>query len=109
MFNTNVVLINKRVLKQRFKEFLIISSGEFEKIISPELIKNTKEQNGKSFVQLEGAIGSTLLNLDKYFRMNFNEGLVHFLNLAPENREKFFLPIKKRADFDEIYGVNLNE
>lgn len=109
LFNTNIVLINKKVLKQKFNSNLKISIEDFSKIIAPELIKNTKEQNGKSFIQLEGAIGSTLLNLDKYFRLNFKENLVHFLNLAPENREKFFLPIKKRADFNEIYGVDVNE
>ncbi len=103
LFNTNIVLFNKKALKEKFNKYLDVQKEDFYKILAPDLIKNVKEQNGKKFTQLEGAIGSTLLNLDKYFRLNHNQALVHFLNLAPENREKFFLPIKKRSDFDEIY------
>lgn len=104
LFNTNIVLFNKKILKEKFNKYLNVQKEDFYKILAPDLIKNVKEQNGKKFTQLEGAIGSTLLNLDKYFRLNHDQALVHFLNLAPENREKFFLPIKKRSDFDEIYG-----
>ena len=106
LFNTNIVLFNKKVLKEYFKKFLNIDKTDFYRVLAPDLIKNVKEQNGRKYIQLEGAIGSTLLNLDKYFRINYNQSLVHFLNLAPENREKFFLPIKKRSDFDEIYQQN---
>ena len=104
LFNTNIVLINKKALKEFFNKYLDVSESEFLEILAPDLIKNKKEQHGKEFIQLEGAIGSTLLNLDKYFRVKFDKDLVHFLNLAPENREKFFLPIKKREDFDGIYN-----
>lgn len=104
LFNTNIVLINKKALKEFFNKYLDVSESEFLDILTPDLIKNKKEQDGKEFIQLEGAIGSTLLNLDKYFRVKFEKDLVHFLNLAPENREKFFLPIKKREDFDGIYN-----
>ncbi len=105
LFNTNIVLINKQALKAAFDQYLNISEAEFRAIITPDLIKNTKEQDGKKFIQLEGAIGSVMLNLDKYFRQNFGKDLIGFLNLAPESREKFFLPIKTREDFEEIYGT----
>lgn len=104
LFNTNIVIINKRALKEAFEDELDIIEEEFIQIISPDLIKNIKEQDDKKFVQLEGAIGSLILNLDKYFRQNYDRALVSFLNLGPGDREKFFLPIKKREDFDEIYG-----
>ncbi len=105
LFNTNIVVINKKALKDAFQKYLRVSESEFMRIIAPDLIKNEKEQNGKKFIQLEGAIGSVILNLDKFFRTNYKKPLVSFLNLAPHNREKFFLPIKKREDFDEIYRL----
>ena len=105
LFNTNIVVINKKALKEKLQE-ANISAGEIKTILSPDLIKNVKEQDGKKFTQLEGAIGSTVLNLDKYFRQNHNGQLISFLNLAPENRRRFFVPIKKREDFDQIYGCD---
>ncbi len=104
-FNTNIVLINKKALKDLFENFLNVTESEFYDILSPDLIRNIKEQDSKEYIQLEGAIGSTLLNLDKYFRKNFDLKVVYFLNLSPENRENFFLPIKRREDFNEIYGT----
>jgi UDP-N-acetylglucosamine pyrophosphorylase len=104
LFNTNIVVINKKALKEKFIAHLNISEEKFRQIISPDLIKNSKKKEQESYTQLEGAIGSSLLNLDKYFRKSYNQNLVSFLNLAPENREKFFVPIKTRDDFDEIYG-----
>lgn len=112
LFNTNIVLINKSSLSKLFKKHLKeLGKDEFSDIITPDLIKNIKEQNGKSFIQLEGAIGSSLLNLDQYFRLKFNKGLISFLNLNPIEREHFFIPIKKRSDFDELlekYEYNIN-
>ena len=61
-----------------------------------------KTQDGVKFTQLEGAMGSTLLNLDGYFRKEFNQSIVSFVNLSSDDRESFFLPIKKREDFEEI-------
>jgi hypothetical protein len=104
LFNTNIVIVNKKALKEIFNQKLDLPEEEFIKIISPDLIKNIKEQDGKKFTQLEGAIGSTILNLDKYFRQSHSTPLVSFLNLAPESRETFFMPIKKREDFDQIYN-----
>ena len=103
LFNTNIVLINKKALKDIFNRCLSVDEAKFLEILTPDLIKNIKEQDGQEFIQLEGAIGSTLLNLDKYFREEFKKPVVHFLNLSPENREDFFLPIKTRQDFEDIY------
>lgn len=103
LFNTNIVLINKKSLKTKFNKFIkYIEADEFMNIISPDLIKNIKSQDGENFIQLEGAIGSTLLNLDKYFRLNFKTPLISFLNLDSRERENFFIPIKKMEDFEDL-------
>ncbi|MGI4991249.1 UTP--glucose-1-phosphate uridylyltransferase [Halobacteriovorax sp. GFR7] len=83
-FNTNLVLINFDALNDC-------------KIALPDLIKNQKEE----FIQLEGAMGSVLLNSDRLARENGRK-LVHILNVNKENRTKFFNPIKKMDDFDYI-------
>ncbi len=103
LFNTNIVVINTRALGTLFKRYL--SKLDREKllgILSPDLIKNVKVQDGKEFTQLEGAIGSVLLNIDKYFRLNYSINLIHLLNLDEKERENFFIPIKKMEDFEEI-------
>jgi hypothetical protein len=103
LFNTNIVILNKKALKNKFNQFLSdLGEDKFKEIISPDLIKNMKEQNGKKYVQLEGAIGSTLLNLDQFFRVEFDTPLISFLNLDSEDREKFFIPIKKIDDFTDL-------
>jgi len=101
LFNTNIVVINARALKDKLNK-LDIGQDQFSQIISPDLIKNNKTQNGKTYTQLEGAIGSTMLNLDKYFRLNLGESILSFLNLDPVTREKFFIPIKMIEDFHEL-------
>ena len=62
----------------------------------------TREQDGKKFIQLESALGSVVLNLDKFFRLNFSQPMVSFLNLSQKERTKFFMPIKKREDYELI-------
>ncbi|WP_412463519.1 UTP--glucose-1-phosphate uridylyltransferase [Halobacteriovorax sp. RT-2-6] len=83
-FNTNLVLINFNAL------------GDC-RIALPDLIKNQKGE----FVQLEGAMGSVLLNSDRLSR-DRGKKLVHILNVNKENRTKFFNPIKKIEDFNFI-------
>ncbi|MFG1500408.1 UTP--glucose-1-phosphate uridylyltransferase [Halobacteriovorax sp. XZX-3] len=80
-FNTNLVLINFNAVKDY-------------KIALPDLIKNQKGE----FVQLEGAMGSVLLNSDRLARKS-NRKLVHILNVNKENRTKFFSPIKNINDY----------
>lgn len=103
LFNTNVVVINKKALKEIFNEVISdIKTEDFIKSFAPDVIRNVKEQDGKKFTQLESALGSVMLNLDKFFRTVHRKSLVSFLNYAPENREKIFMPIKKREDYEEI-------
>lgn len=80
-FNTNLVLVNFNAIKEC-------------EIALPDLIKNQKGE----YIQLEGAMGSVLLNSDRIARLN-NTKLVHILNVNKENRSKFFNPIKKLDDF----------
>ena len=99
LFNTNIVLINSKILSGLLTG---ISESELSDIIAPDLIRNKKTQDGKEFIQLEGAIGSVMLNLDRYFREKHDRPLIRFLNLNPVERENFFIPIKKMEDFEDI-------
>ena len=72
-------------------------------IITPDVIQNTKTQDGKKYIQLEGALGSVMLNFDKYIRINYNKQAVHFLNLDESERSNFFCPIKTMDDFEKIF------
>jgi hypothetical protein len=104
LFNTNIVLINKKALKEKFNEYLPqLDSLSFIKQFSPDVIQNIKTQNDKSYIQLESALGSVVLNLDKYFRLSHGTALVSFLNLDESNRRRFFMPIKKREDYDLLF------
>ena len=103
LFNTNIVIFNKKALKETFDKYLNnISSEEFSLKFVPDIIKNIKEQDGENFIQLESALGSVVLTLDRYFREEFKQPLVSFINLNVADRQKFFMPIKKRSDYDEI-------
>jgi hypothetical protein len=103
LFNTNIVIINKKALKEVFNKYICsMSADSFAEAFAPDVIKNIKEQDGEKFIQLESALGSVVLSLDKYFRDQFNQPVVSFLNLNHNDREKFFMPIKKRSDYDEI-------
>ncbi len=102
LFNTNIVILNVEAIKSIFSRVPDLTEEKLLKALTPSVIKNIKEQNGENFTQLEGALGSVVLNLDKYFRLNFGEKLVHFLNLDSVEREEFFIPIKKMQDFEDI-------
>jgi hypothetical protein len=81
-----------------------IGEDEFLKIISPDLISNVKEQKdadgiSRKYLQLEGAMGSTLMNLDRYWRKKYGQALVHLINVERKYRTEFFSPIKAAFDF----------
>lgn len=95
-FNTNLVLLNIDVLKKLFAN---VNKEEILEASLPDVILNKKEQNGKTFTQLEGAMGSVFLNLDKYWRGKFGKPLIHIMNVSKANRTRFFSPIKSAFDY----------
>ncbi len=104
-FNTNMVILNYDVLSEMIEALVQkIGESEFLKIIAPDLILNQKSQidgDGvkRNYIQLEGAMGSVFLNLDKYWRMTFKKPIVHFLNIDTKHRTRFFSPIKTAFDY----------
>ncbi len=102
LFNTNIVVINEAALREKFSLLKETELESFLQAIAPDVISNVKEQDGKKFTQLESALGSVMLNLDRHFRANFDEKMVSIVNVSPEDREGFFIPIKKREDYDRL-------
>lgn len=112
-WNTNTVLINYSVLIPFLRELRdMIGEDLFQQIITPDLIENTKEQNGKQFIQLEGAMGSAMLNLNGFIQTTSDprvrqlarqhgfidrygaERLVYIVHVGLENRTDFSTPTK---------------
>ncbi|MFL5814388.1 MAG: UTP--glucose-1-phosphate uridylyltransferase [Bdellovibrionia bacterium] len=104
-FNTNMALFNYDVLTPKIKKLVSeIGEHEFMKIVAPDLISNVKKQKDpdgvvRKYLQLEGAMGSSLLNLDRYWRQHYKEPLVHFINVEKDARTEFFSPIKSAFDY----------
>jgi len=103
--STNLTLFNYDVLAPKIQKLVDeIGEDEFMKIISPDLIRNVKEKKTaagavQKFVQLEGAMGSTIMNLDRFWRKHYGEPLVHLLNVDVNRRTEFFSPIKSAFDY----------
>ncbi|HLD99067.1 MAG TPA: UTP--glucose-1-phosphate uridylyltransferase [Bdellovibrionota bacterium] len=98
--NTNLALFNYQVLVPKIEKLVAeIGEDEFMKIIAPDLILNWKEQNGRKYLQLEGAMASTLMNLDRYWRKRYRQPLVHLIDVDRVQRTRFFSPIKSAFDF----------
>jgi hypothetical protein len=103
--NTNLVLINYEVLAPRVEKLVAeIGEDEFLRCLCPDLIRNKKKQidsDGieREYTQLEGAMGSSLMNLDRYWRARFHEPLVHVINVDRQHRTEFFSPVKSAFDF----------
>jgi hypothetical protein len=104
-FNTNMALFNYDVLVPML-ETLASEIGEraFLDLLAPDLIMNWKEQTDddgvvRKYLQIEGAMGSSLLNFDRYWRKRYGTPLVHFVNVERENRTRFFSPIKTAFDY----------
>jgi hypothetical protein len=111
-FNTNIALINYSVILPFLKDlYELVGIKEFSKIISPDLIKNEKIQNDKVYIQLEGALASTLLNLAGFVKTTKDKKIIKLIrrhdindfltivNIGKQNRTKFFTPIKYAWDF----------
>lgn len=132
-FNTNTALVNYGVLAPFLRDLAgVVGEEELGRIVSPMLIRNKKKQREeggeREYVQLEGALCSTLLNLDGYLsecglpevrevlaRHGFLEGgRVRFLrvvNVDAERRTRFFTPVKNAFDFwlqfhSDLFRVN---
>ncbi|MFA5092972.1 MAG: NAD-glutamate dehydrogenase domain-containing protein [Candidatus Omnitrophota bacterium] len=125
-FNTNIALINYSVLSPIFKSILEIKTKDIdfegekltgaellERIVSPDLIENVKtREDGKNYTQLEGAIGSALLNCNAFFSATKDprikkilsdvigdNKLLRIVNVDASQRTKFFTPIKSAFDY----------
>lgn len=105
MFNTNMVLINYEELTPIIQAlYAKVGEAKFNEIIGPNLIKNWKAQIDKDgverkYLQLEGAMGSVILNLDKYFRLHEARSILSFVNIDRAHRTSFFAPIKTAFDY----------
>ncbi|OFZ55132.1 MAG: hypothetical protein A2428_06285 [Bdellovibrionales bacterium RIFOXYC1_FULL_54_43] len=103
--STNLTLFNYEVLVPKIEQLVCeIGEDQFLKIIAPDLIRNVKKQKDaagkeRKYLQLEGAMGSTLMNLDRYWRRRYGEPLVHLINVDRRHRTQFFSPIKSAFDF----------
>ncbi|MBU2251505.1 MAG: UTP--glucose-1-phosphate uridylyltransferase, partial [Candidatus Omnitrophica bacterium] len=115
-FNTNIVLINYSLVAKLLQDLLKeVFSGDVQKlqtILAPDLIANTKKgPDGKDYIQLEGPIGTSLINLNNYFALNqdnskvkeimqrYNvEKMLRIINVDTQNRSRFFTPIKFATD-----------
>ena len=115
-FNTNVAALNYSVLTPfmiDLHEYMVESGkeDEFAKIVTPDLLRNVKEQKGKEYIQLEGAMGSALLNLNGYIQTTSDAKikmllkkhkltqLLYIVNVDAQNRNQVFTPVKFAWDF----------
>ena len=103
--STNLTLFNYEVLVSLItREVEEIGEDAFMRIIAPDLISNVKEQVDRDGVtrkyrQLEGAMGSTIMNLDRYWRKKHGQPLVHLINVDRMHRTEFFSPVKSAFDY----------
>ncbi len=118
-FNTNTAIFNYQALTPLVEELVNkMGEKEFMKAVSPDLIKNAKKQidsDGieRTYIQLEGAMGSVLLNFDRLCRQRLGKKAVHFINVEKKNRTKFFTPIKTAFDFllqfhSDVFELNVH-
>ena len=103
LFNTNIVVINEAALKEKFNLLGDTRLENFLTAISPDVISNKKVQKNKTFIQLESALGSVMLNLDRFFRREFDQKIVSVVNVSEDDREGFFIPVKNREDYDYLF------
>lgn len=99
--STNLTLFNYEVLTQKLKNF---SEQELLQAMAPDLVPNWKEQKDKDgvvrkYLQLEGTMGTVIMNLDRYYRKKHGEALVSIVNIETSKRTDFFAPIKSAFDY----------
>lgn len=116
-FNTNTALVNYSVLTPLLKDLVsVIGIDRFVEVISPSLTPNMKRQRDadgefREYVQLEGALGSSLLNLDAFLSVTDDPAiqavmkkhgiikLLRLINVDTDDRTLFFTPIKNAFDY----------
>ncbi|MBU2102385.1 MAG: hypothetical protein KKF80_03230, partial [Candidatus Omnitrophica bacterium] len=131
-FNTNIVLINYSLIALLLQDLLReVFQGDIEKlqkifapdVIRPGIKKNKKD--GKDYIQLEGPIGTALLNLHNYVATSDDpkvkeilerhnvEKMLRIINVDTQNRTRFFTPIKFATDhwlqaYSDYYSLDTN-
>lgn len=124
-FNTNIAAVNYTALQPFLRELKeIIGENAFNEIVTPDLIPNEKKKGERRIVQLEGAMGSALLNLNGFVTTTENPQvqalmqkygfarLLTVVNTDETSRTKFFTPIKFAYDFvlyaqTDHFGVDI--
>lgn len=99
--STNLTFFNYEVLCRKLS---VLSDEELISAAAPDLVPNWKEQKDsdgatRKYLQLEGTMGSAILNLDRHYRKKFSEPLVSIVNIEVPDRTRFFSPIKSAFDY----------
>lgn len=115
LFNTNLSAYNENVLHPFLQELkAILGADRYFEITTPDLIANPKEKTvdgqKRQVYQMEGAKGSSLLNLNKFVMTTDNPEvialkqkygitrLVYFVNFDADKRTEVFTPEKYAWD-----------
>jgi UDPglucose 6-dehydrogenase len=130
-FNTNIFYINETLLAPILKDLRdVIGDEVFYSVIAPSLIfkagdksKIKTDESGNSYAPLDGAIGTVMHNLNRYFEENRDrpeiqaifakhgvEKILHFVDVP---RDKFFTPFKNPFDLylqrSDFYSLDVME
>jgi phosphoglucomutase len=134
-FNTNTVVLNYSVLVPFLRDLKKeIGDEEYFKIIGPLLIKNAKSKEIEvdgvkktvNYMQVEGALGTTMINLSNYVAQSDNakikellkqyniENLLRIVNLDTKDRTRFFTPSKLTIDYwlllySDLFKLDTND
>ncbi len=115
LFNTNTVLLNDTVLQPFLRELReTLGIEEYNRAISPKMMmKSVVQKDGKEYAQLEGAMGSSMLNLAGFLSTNNDPQIIdlckkhgidpnlflRLVNIDVNKRTDFFAPIKFPIDY----------
>ncbi|MFH1362684.1 MAG: metallophosphoesterase, partial [Candidatus Omnitrophota bacterium] len=130
-FNCNILGINDglvaRLLKDLLQEVFEGDLAKLQAIIAPDLIPSVKKgPDRKDYIQLEGPVGTCLINLHNYFVLNkdnpkvkaiierhhIEDGkILRIINVDAKDRTNFFTPIKFATDhwlqaYSDYYRLN---
>jgi len=115
LFNTNTVVLNDTVLQPFLKGLReALDIKEYNRVISPKMMmKSVVQKDGREYVQLEGAMGSSVLSLAGFLSATDNPQVIalckkhgidrskflRIVNIDVKNRTDFFAPIKFPIDY----------